>query len=60
MQAIRVLETDGKHTEIPTTPAQQIEFLGFQIKSDSMTISLPSEKGRKIQQELYIYLHKLV
>ena len=27
------------------TPAQQIEFVGFQINSDSMTINLPSEKG---------------
>ena len=30
---------------------QQIKFLGFQINSDSMSISLPSQNGRKIQQE---------
>ena len=33
------------------TPVQQLEFLGFQINSDLMTINLPPEKGRKIQQD---------
>ena len=28
-----------------------IEFLGFQINSNSMSISLPSQNGRKIQRE---------
>ena len=32
-------------------PAQLIEFLGFQINSLTMKFTLPSEKGKKIQQE---------
>lgn len=32
-------------------PTQLVEFLGFQINSLTMTFNLPSEKGRKIQQE---------
>ena len=32
-------------------PIQVVEFLGFQINSLTMTFNLPSEKGRKIQQE---------
>ena len=32
-------------------PTQVVEFLGFQINSLTMTFNLPSEKGRKIQQE---------
>ena len=32
-------------------PTQVVEFLGFQINSLAMTFNLPSEKGRKIQQE---------
>ena len=32
-------------------PTQEVEFMGFQINSLTMTFILPSEKGRKLQQE---------
>ena len=32
-------------------PTQVVEYLGFWINSLTMTFNLPSEKGRKIQQE---------
>ena len=33
------------------TPTQSLEFLGFLINSHTLSLTLPSEKSRKIQQE---------
>jgi len=32
-------------------PAQRLEFLGFEIYTQPMTLSIPQEKPRKIQQD---------
>ena len=39
------------------TPTQIIEFLGFQISSCALTVSLPSEKSRKIHLEVRTVEH---
>ena len=40
------------------TPTQELEFLGFQLGSALMRLSLPSEKLRKIQQDARRMMHQ--
>ena len=39
------------HKKSILDPFQQMEFLGFEIHSQPMTLSIPQEKMRKIQQD---------
>ncbi|XP_065185960.1 uncharacterized protein LOC135816787 [Sycon ciliatum] len=55
-QAIQLLESLGfvinRKKSIPE-PTQQLEFLGFQLNSVAMTMSVPIDKARKLQQECH-------
>ena len=54
-QALGLIINESKSQLIPT---QEIVFLGFQLSSAKMTISLPQEKMRKIKQEAVHLLQK--
>ena len=54
-QALGLIINESKSHLIPT---QEIVFLGFQLSSAKMTISLPQEKMRKIKQEAVHLLQK--
>jgi len=40
------------HKKSVLVPTQKLEFLGFQVHSQSMTLTIPQEKMRKIQQDV--------
>ena len=54
LSVIRVLGANGQSQEAKLTPTQELEFLGFHLCSVTMTLTIPSEKFRKIQQDAWI------
>ena len=40
------------------TPAQEMEFLGFQVNLTSLHLVLPAKKLRKIQQNAWTLIHQ--
>ena len=45
--------SDGQYEKVPVwlTPNKSIEFLGFQVNSQTMSLVFPAQKQRKIQQD---------
>ena len=51
LSTIREFRINSHFKKSILTPTQKLEFLGFQLCSIAIRVSLPSEKIRKIQQD---------